>query len=808
MTKHKIVLAGRKWRRQFLDAVLQSIAKTLTEPITNAYDSFKRIHGKTDSNTGLVAAILKIHTGDHFVHEALIDSLPKRPQREIRVQISRTEKRGLQKKECLVTDAAEGMTAAELEQKFSKYGSEKSGASAGHAVRGLFGQGILDVVYSHPPGVIRSIKDGKAAECIFTWGTGADEGPEYEIVDHEVATKKLRKEWALEGNGNGTEVSFVLADRCRLPHSSEALIARLSNFYMLRLINADPFCDVKVGQVRHGTTESSRLRYFFPRGQVISSFKTTASLDSFPQIIAEGVVIRTESSLPGPEADDERATGLLIVDEHDTVYDQTFFRFENSLYLDHVYGIVRLTGVREILRARLEAGEALLTESRDGFDRKKDLYKILDEAISAILEPVFRKEIERRSQPTKALSESGEKKLKKVFERLNDLFEDVTKQQAPGTGTGAGGLKVPTSLEFEDSRVHLRVGLPRHVRLLANAAVVNADSVVLLDSDSKLVKVEPTSGAWKRHDAKVDLLVLSLALTAEKVGEQAHIQALAQGVDGSTVEAVLEVVDVLSPQIIEPPPTGLEFTPRQSYASPSRRGSLGLLINPAVVPLGEDILIVRAEGDGPVMLVDEDNEDVNNLRLTFKKSHLLAGGTVGRISVGYRGYGFDQRATIVANCFVSKKNIRTEASVRIQEPKSPTAGVFRDVNYADLPMGFKKSSSEFDPTTGVITINRLHPVNRAYFGVDTLRFRDSIEKTPGAQSRFAEVLLDQCLYHTAAIAYQNGHLPMPQEDVISAIRKWMEQFKYDNAENVYREFVDNFRIPRIDSGLEKVKVTA
>jgi hypothetical protein len=152
---------------------------------------------------------------------------------------------------------------------------------------------------------------------------------------------------------------------------------------------------------------------------------------------------------------------------------------------------------------------------------------------------------------------------------------------------------------------------------------------------------------------------------------------------------------------------------------------------------------------------------------------------------------------------MGKKNIRAEANVRIQEPKSPTAGVFRDVIYGDLPAGMKKSSSEFDPTTGVITINRLHPVNRAYFGVDKRRFSESIDQTPAAQSRFAEVLLDQCLYHTAAVAYQNGQLLMPQEDVVSAIRKWMEQFKYDNAENVYREFVDSFKVPRIDSGVER-----
>lgn len=790
MTKQRLLLAGRKWRRQFNEAVLQSIAKTLTEPITNAYDSFKRIYGKEDASTGLVEAMLKVRAGDHFLHEKVIQDLPQRPARTITVKISRTERRGLQRKECWVADKAEGMTAAELNQKFSKYGSEKSGASAGHAVRGLFGQGILDVVYSHTPGVIRTIKNGKAAECTFTWSV--TEEPEYEVLDRGEATKKLRKEWGIE-EGNGTVVSFLLADRCRLPQSSEVLLARLSSFYMLRLINADPFCDVVVEQVRHGATETNSLKYFFPHGQVVKNFQTHVMVGSFPPIKVEGVVIRAESALP--TSDDDRATGLLIVDETDAVYDQTFFRFDSALYLDHIYGVLRLTGVRDILRARLEQGEALLTESRDGFDKKKDLYRALDEVISPILEPLFKKEMERRSEPTRKLSESAEKKLKKAFERLNNLFEDVTKQQPTGGGTGGEGLKVPETLEFEEPRVQLRVGTPRYVRLLANAAVVNAESPVLIDSDSAAVKVEPTSGAWKARPDKPEFLTLTVALTGEKVGFQANVQALAQGNDGSTLEAKLQVTDVMPTMIVEPPPSGLEFSPRESYAAPSRRGSLGLLINPAVLPLGTEIIITRSV-DGTVMLVDDDNDDVKSLHLTFKKAHLIAGGKVGRISIGYRGYGFGQSTSVIANSFIGKNNIRAEAEVRIQEPKAPTAGVFRDVEYKDLPAGMKKSSSEFDPTTGVIRINRLHPVNRAYFGVDETSFRTAIDENHSAQSRLAEVILDQCLYHTAAVAYQNGRILLEQEDVISAIRKWMEQFKFDNGELVYREIVDGFRIPR------------
>ena len=124
---------------------------------------------------------------------------------------------------------------------------------------------------------------------------------------------------------------------------------------------------------------------------------------------------------------DDRANGLLIVDEADTVYDQTLLGFDSSPYLDQVYGVVRLTGLRDVIREMLNAGVALLTESRDGFDPKTDFHKALEDGLKPQLEPILKKEIDRRSEPSKVLSEAAEKKVKRALQKLNELFEDVTK---------------------------------------------------------------------------------------------------------------------------------------------------------------------------------------------------------------------------------------------------------------------------------------------------------------------------------------------------------------------------------------------
>ena len=94
-------------------------------------------------------------------------------------------------------------------------------------------------------------------------------------------------------------------------------------------------------------------------------------------------------------------------------------------------------------------------------------------------------------------------------------------------------------------------------------------------------------------------------------------------------------------------------------------------------------------------------------------------------------------------------------------------------------------------------MNRLHPINRAAFGPSQESFTSAIDEQPQAQLRLAEVILDQCLYHTMAVAYQNSHLSLGQ-DPIGDIRHKIEEFKFERAEPIYREFVDGFKVPRID----------
>jgi hypothetical protein len=793
MAKKSLKLAGRKWKRQFEEAaVAQSFAKTITEPVTNSYDSYKRLAPSAARSTGLVSRVLAIRKGEHVAHEDIVAELPIQTSKTISIRLGRSRASDLERKECQIVDFAEGMSAEEIDEKFEHYGSEKSGAGSGKGVRGLFGQGLCDVLFSHSPGTIRSIKDGTASECHFSWSSS--DAPEYEVRNLGAATKKLRKDWGIPENG--TVVSFQLTDRCRVPQQDEMAVARLANFYMLRLINADPSTRVVLEQVRRDKNSEQELRFAFPRGQILEHIETVIGYESYAPIRVEGVVIRADTNLPTREAGDERMNGLLIVDEADTVYDQTLFsKYDANGFLDQLYGIIRLTGVRSIIRDELNAGNAVITESRDGFDTSKGLYKALETGLMPFLEPIYKKEIERKSASDGSLSEASEKRVKKALRKLNEFFEEITKE--PGTAGSVGdGVSIPEPIRFETDRIQLRLAQPRRLRLLGNPQVVKEGAAVLFDSDQAGIRVEPSSASWQRVAGKDHLLSVQVSVVSNTLGLQGNIIAVSQDRDDKSLEASLSVLETLPPAFVDPPVTGLEFSPQQATAAPSKRGTVSLLVDPSKIPIGSEIL-VSIQGGSPLKLVAEPSgDDVTQVALVVRNADMLPGVRVARIGIVFRGYGFGQRAKLRAVCFVGKTMFEAEAQLLIQETQTSSGGIFKGVAYKELSGTMRMLSSEFEPLEGKIVVNKLHPINRAAFGVTQESFSESISGAQAAQLRLAEVIVDQCLFHTLAVAHQNSQISLPKDDEISAMRRKIEEFKYERAEAVYKEFVDGFKVPR------------
>src|SRR3990167_6014014 len=199
MSEVAVQIASRYIRRKQSDAVGKNLLKTLTEPITNSDDSYGEI---VKSEPGNEKAVFPI--------TIYVD----KQRRLIRV-----------------IDEAQGMTTDELCAKFTEYGAAKSTAYKGGNSRGLFGQGISDVLFYHREGKIKSIKNGEASICRFYWRN------EKQYIDPKKEkddAAELAREWGIASK-SGTVVEFLL-DNTAL-HEYENLVKKLSVFYMLRLIN-------------------------------------------------------------------------------------------------------------------------------------------------------------------------------------------------------------------------------------------------------------------------------------------------------------------------------------------------------------------------------------------------------------------------------------------------------------------------------------------------------------------------------------------------------------------------------------------
>jgi hypothetical protein len=209
MPEYPLQFATRQIRRAFERAIGRSIPKILTELITNADDSYRRL----------------FQAGSELEGPAPIVILFDRAKRRF-----------------AVIDHAEGLTDEEMKDRFTVYGQESVDRLRGMQTRSLFGKGLRDVLFTQRFGQVKSIKEGKFFNCRFRWKQfEGQERPIVEIKPPTRVTPELRE--ALGIPGNGTYVEFQLAEGVRTPHTDK-LIERLSRFYMLRMINSSPHREV------------------------------------------------------------------------------------------------------------------------------------------------------------------------------------------------------------------------------------------------------------------------------------------------------------------------------------------------------------------------------------------------------------------------------------------------------------------------------------------------------------------------------------------------------------------------------------
>ena len=789
-------IAIREEKRQANEALGRSFCKTAAELITNADSSAKRKH-KIPQSSGLVELMLKVPKGNHLDTDELKTELRgKFPPREITVEVV-TSKGHLRKpREIAVIDQAEGMSAAALRTALEDIGGDRKEFAGGALGRNLFGRGLSDVMRAHHDSVVQTFDGRELTIARGEWPAGG----RWTIkrTYYEKPRPKDFRRTLLNPGSSGTAVTFTAERGCRIP---EDIASRLANFYMLRLIAADPNLSLVLQQYRAAGVQVDPITYDFPVGQVIESFSKAFSFKGHDPLPVDVLVARSDSKLEGVSPDREgRENGLLIVDELDAVYDLTFIDpdYERAEFLKHIFGVVRITGLRAILERYLNSPDfptSPLRVDRDGFNREHEFSKALLEFLAEQVRPCYereRKRVEEREHGE--FSRETQKRIDDALKNLNKFFQEITDLVGGGSGVNGNAPEAPkVPVSILPSATTLTINRPRKLLVLIREDVVR-DGAEILATASEGLTVQPESATlsvketprWTPHK---EFFCLPITVTSSVLGLKGNVTVLVEGIT-ETLQADVKIEGVLEEAMIAVP-EHMEFRPEVSVGRPGRRNNVVLYVNPLSIKPGQCIRVAITKRTGGMTLMEPNGTEVQNLTIRLDTSaHKVSGQQVYRVNIPWRGTAKNQHATIEAMAKSATGPVRAEARVRLDEIDVNHTGFFKRVEYDELD---GKKPSQF--AAGVITVNRLDPLNRLVFGDGASKeeakkeFDRRLIIDVKAQQRLASILIDEGCFRALQQLHDDNKLHLATNREIAEIHDKMDGLKFDSAANVHRSLV-------------------
>ncbi len=776
--------AVREWRRQFAN-VVRSFAKTVTEAVTNSDSSYKRKYRLPDTS-GLVDKLISCSKGTRLDSSALRGQISPSQKREIQIHLYTAKGHDRPPKSCDIVDFAEGLSADEVQKAFRYFAANKTDVSKGRPGRSLFGRGISDVLLGHQEGELYSYKDGVLTHARFDVSAGKPT-----VVGRTIKnpSKQQLASVHLTLGKNGTCIRFLLSEDCPVPDEG-TLVPLLSRFYMLRLINSDPNVTVRVSRYRAGgKIYDHQLEYDFPIGDVIGTFGFNLEVPEeltkaeFQSLRISCVVCRAavDAPLKGRESRDARENGLLIVDDKDAVLDLTFLPdFEGAPYLNKLFGVIRIAGLRPVLEHYLDEGrESPLTTTRDGFEPKHEFTQFLFGRLKAHLEPIYRKEEERHNKS------DGDELSSQARQRINEALRQLNKYLAEMLGSGNGSEDDVTGpqdipLQFLPAKTKLIIGQSRLVTLLLRAIDAKIKGSIMVDSSNSKVEVIPNIIEIDKTAKYRQFLAYRFSVKCDSLHEVGTITALADGNDG-TLEAKLEVADVIAAPIVQAP-HDMEFRPGECKGQPNKKNHAILYVNLDVVPTGRKIEVSIVKSQGSIALLREDESKCSQFAFTLEMIHRISGTNIARVLIAWAGGGWGQFAKITAQTKIPSGKI-VSASVMALIDQEEEGGLIREVKYRDL--GNQKCSDLVD---GIIYINSSHALNSSVFGGTQDDYARAVESNRTAQYRLCSIITEQSVFRLADDMYLNNRLSLGAAPVTS-VREFVDSKTYEFAPKLLRILV-------------------
>jgi len=641
--------ANRKTRRDIRKVFSDNFLKILTEVVLNSDDSYKRIE-ETNPNSKVKNIVITLNR---------------------------------KKNEIQVLDNAEGMTAEQMESIFGEYGGDYSGSSSTNYVRGLFGQGAADVMFnaamSKKTAQIESIKDNVVSKCRFFFS-------KIKEIDSKVLHPHMRDYRKSTGIiENGTLVTFGLNDKVKIPKEKD-IKKQIEQFYMFRYVLSNPLRRVILKDGKMECTLTSK-DYLVNEKTILLNQK---------EIILEYEDRKLTSYLTLFEKSSKLDTKIIIRDENNVVYDETFFGMDKLPGANIIAGELVIPNIAILLRELLNAEDPkeLLTDTRDGFDGREDFTKNMNQKVSKILEEEIDKN--NNTKDTISVNLSNNKRFNDIMKKINNYYSDLELSSIEGLNPGENPPN--DGLKFARPSISITKGKTYDLKLYINASQINPEDIIIITHEgSKFFTTDNNKVTYQNEDIKENnMVVKSVVIKSTMItSDPVILIARCKNYESKVLVAVVD-------EKIIYPKNGLEFVPKRKNIKPKSKTDYKLYFDTDIIPLGSQLTISQK---------NETQLFSNEETLIITKKHMLT-DNIGLLKVKVSSEINEEKIQITA---IYKKIIATAVLyVRTKEKNNDGNQGFLNRIELRFEDGFWQTS--LLENKGVLYINGKNIINKSIMG--------------------------------------------------------------------------------------------
>ena len=679
----------RKIKRDFNEALGTDILRYISELLTNADDSYRRLEAKgvqiEDSKKTILIKLEK----------------DKRNKFDTNPGYSIT-----------VTDNAEGMSMNDLERIFGTYGANNAGGVEANT-RGIFGQGASDV--------LRSASIEKKSAQVYSIKDGEISGMTYYITD-DLVPKIKPKEMSLRGNrletfklnhgfseGNGTSITFGVPNKVnftgRIIKDLPNLICKYPSFrYILNQRNR------KVIYEYQGKSEVlSSSAYQFECMDFLHNEKFSFIFDS------KKIECEINLYINKNKADD--GTDIIVRDENFAVFDCTMFDFKNVGAAKSISGELVVNGLYRICYDYLNAENpvAIVNDNRTGFNVKNKFYIELNKAVS----PIIQKVIDSNIEVEKTANLMNDKKFNDALRKLNKYI-DTHIEDNIGSGNLKGYTPPIDGIKFVRPSISITLNRTYTLKLLINSDLVSSSEKIFVQCADESVEFSPAVIQYDESEINDGLVIKNVTIKGIEVNSTPAI--LLAVVNNKVTTAQISVIE----DEIHYPENGFEFYPNDVTSVYNKQHNLKLYFDKNVLPIGTNIAF--------------DTGSLESAKEVEIKENYIIADNIGCIPISLNGGELGSRYVVKGKT----TEIETEAKIMlIDESKNETPG-------HGLISGFELDSSQgqlhqayYHPFTHKIVVNTANTINEMIMGDMKTKSNDDLKFTKEQRKYLCDLISTQ-----------------------------------------------------------------